>query len=155
MSRSRERVTAFDEVVDTRLERHRSPALDRVFYSLSSAADDGMLWHAIGIVEAVRRRQPLFALRFSAALGQSPQRRYLEWVAIFRESQRAALFSDDFIAQLPESDPLAFIATAWKRVGRRDAVTAASLTDLVTYLPCDLMTKVDVASMNSKNVRAE
>jgi asparagine synthase (glutamine-hydrolysing) len=29
----------------------------------------------------------------------------------------------------------------------RDAVTAASLTDLVTYLPCDLMTKVDIASM--------
>jgi asparagine synthase (glutamine-hydrolysing) len=26
-------------------------------------------------------------------------------------------------------------------------VTAASLVDLVTYLPCDLMTKVDIASM--------
>ena len=43
MSGFGERVTAFDEAVDKRLERYRSPALDRVFYSLSSAADHGML----------------------------------------------------------------------------------------------------------------
>jgi asparagine synthase (glutamine-hydrolysing) len=29
----------------------------------------------------------------------------------------------------------------------RDAITTASLADLITYLPCDLMTKVDIASM--------
>jgi asparagine synthase (glutamine-hydrolysing) len=87
------------------------------------------------------------ALRFSAALGQTPQRRYLEWIAIFREAQRAALYTDEFIAELPKSDPLAFIATQWNKAKARDPVTAASLTDLVTYLPCDLMTKVDIASM--------
>jgi asparagine synthase (glutamine-hydrolysing) len=87
------------------------------------------------------------ALRFSAALGQSPQRRYLEWIAIFREAQRAGLYTDDFIGQLPGSDPLAFLATRWRLAKDRDPVTAASLTDLTTYLPCDLMTKVDIASM--------
>ena len=33
------------------------------------------------------------------------------------------------------------------RAAGRDPVTAVSLADLVTYLPCDLMTKVDIASM--------
>ena len=33
------------------------------------------------------------------------------------------------------------------RSAGRDPVTAASLADLVTYLPCDLLTKVDIASM--------
>jgi undecaprenyl-diphosphatase len=64
-----ERVQALDEAVDKWLEPRRSPALDRLFYGLSSAADHGMLWHAVGALRAVRRREPRYALRFSAALG--------------------------------------------------------------------------------------
>lgn len=104
------------------------------------------LWHKLPTGKRDRsfwRR----ALRFSTAVGNTPQRRYLEWIAIFREAQRAALYSDEFVAQLPDSDPLAFIAANWAKAKSRDPVLAASLTDLVTYLPCDLMTKVDIASM--------
>ncbi len=85
--------------------------------------------------------------RFSEALSLSPARRYLDWISIFNESRRAALYSDEFLAELPDSDPFAFLNSAWKKMKGRDAVTTASLTDLVTYLPCDLMTKVDIASM--------
>jgi len=85
--------------------------------------------------------------RFSEALGYAPQRRYLEWIAIFNESRRAGLYTDEFVSGLKNSDPATFVGSAWKQVGKRDAVTAVSLTDLVTYLPCDLMTKVDIASM--------
>jgi asparagine synthase (glutamine-hydrolysing) len=85
--------------------------------------------------------------RFSEFLGKTPQRRYLEWIAIFNESRRAALYRDDFVERLPNSDPFSFLGNAWARAASRDVVTGASLADLTTYLPCDLMTKVDIASM--------
>lgn len=87
------------------------------------------------------------AKRFSEALGMSPLRRYLDWISIFNEARRAELYTDDFLASLPNSDPASFLSTAYARAQRRDPITAIALTDLVTYLPCDLMTKVDIASM--------
>jgi asparagine synthase (glutamine-hydrolysing) len=85
--------------------------------------------------------------RFLEAFGQTPARRYLEWISIFHEAQRAELYSDDFLAALPDADPLDFLAAALAQSQGRDPVTAASLADLATYLPCDLMRKVDTASM--------
>ena len=85
--------------------------------------------------------------RFAEVLSMPAERRYLEWVCVFNESRRAELYTDEFVAQLPDRDPFEFLGAAYQRVRSRDAVTAASLVDLMTYLPCDLMTKVDIASM--------
>ena len=64
-----ERVARFDEAVEKWLEPRRTPMLDHLFYSLSSAADHGMLWHGLGAARALRRRDARFAAKFSAALG--------------------------------------------------------------------------------------
>ncbi len=93
--------------------------------------------------KSVRRRLK----RFTEVLGQSPWRRYLGWIAIFNEARRAELYTEEFVQSLPNADPLEFLKSAATRSSGRDPVTATSLTDLVTYLPCDLMTKVDIASM--------
>jgi undecaprenyl-diphosphatase len=55
--------------VDDWVEHHRRPALDRVFYGLSSAADHSLLWVAIGAVrQTAGRGRPGSALRLSGVL---------------------------------------------------------------------------------------
>jgi asparagine synthase (glutamine-hydrolysing) len=85
--------------------------------------------------------------RFVEALGQSTVRRYLNWLQIFPESLRAELYNDSFFETLPDHDPIEFLEQSWAKTAGRDVVTRASLTDVLTYLPCDLMCKVDIASM--------
>ncbi|NNE01421.1 MAG: asparagine synthase (glutamine-hydrolyzing) [Pirellulaceae bacterium] len=85
--------------------------------------------------------------RFLEAIGQPAARRYLNWLQIFPESLRASLYTDDFVGQLPGDDPFEFLNSVWSRSEGRDIVTRASTSDILSYLPCDLCTKVDIASM--------
>jgi asparagine synthase (glutamine-hydrolysing) len=102
------------------------------------------LWQRLpgGRRSFIRRSQRLFA-----GLKRPMVRRYLDWIGIFDEASRAALYTDDFVSRLPGVDPAEFLNRAWQRSGKRDRVTAASLADLTTYLPSDLLVKVDIASM--------
>jgi asparagine synthase (glutamine-hydrolysing) len=88
--------------------------------------------------------------------------RYLSWICAFDESARAALYSPDLIAAIAatepaeaeseseaeaEADPARWLEHALAAASRRDPVTQAMVADLRTYLPCDLLVKVDMASM--------
>lgn len=85
--------------------------------------------------------------RFLIALQQPPQERYLRWVGIFDADLRAGLYTAEFQEQLHGADSYGFINAAYSGCVDRDFVTQTTCADVLTYLPCDILTKVDVASM--------
>jgi asparagine synthase (glutamine-hydrolysing) len=85
--------------------------------------------------------------RFIAALGQSPERRYLRWIGVFDDQLRRDVFTQEFRDSLGNFDAGQFILDAYEKAPGRDLVTRTTCVDVHTYLPCDILTKVDIASM--------
>ena len=70
MSEFSDAIDRLDEVVDEWWEQWRNqPLIDRVFFSASEAADFSLLWHALGVAQAVIEDDPKIAVGLSAALG--------------------------------------------------------------------------------------
>ena len=78
-------------------------------------------------------------------------------MSTFDEAGRVELYSENQLDWLAASDaagcdeldgdPAAVLASAFNLAWRRDPITRAMVSDLVTYLPGDLLVKVDLASM--------
>lgn len=97
---------------------------------------------------SVRQKSRLRQLkRFLSALRQTPERRYANWISIFDDSRRPSLLSVDFKNSLRGYDGASFLLDAYANCSEADFVHRTTCVDTETYLPCDILTKVDIASM--------
>ena len=85
--------------------------------------------------------------RLLLGLGLPPEFRYLNWIGILDEQRRHAIYSDELRNQLRDQHSAEFLLSAYELCPSRDFITRTTAADVLTYLPCDILTKVDIASM--------
>jgi asparagine synthase (glutamine-hydrolysing) len=105
---------------------------------------------------SARAKTPIRAVRrLFNGLGEPASRRYLGWMTSWPEPDRVRLYSEPFLEILAqagrgspgEADPASVLERAWGVSPQRDAASRAMIADMLTYLPGDLLHKVDMASM--------
>ncbi|HXH06222.1 MAG TPA: asparagine synthase (glutamine-hydrolyzing) [Vicinamibacterales bacterium] len=95
------------------------------------------------------------AARFLEAMRQDPIARYAMWVGYFDDGEKAALYSDD-LARATEGVPsLGWLRQTYAGTDATDFIDRTMAADLETYLPGDLLVKMDIATMaNSLEARS-
>ncbi len=96
------------------------------------------------------RRQDEWQLRHKT-LPPHQQRLFLQSVAVFNESQRAALYRPEHLACLPDADPFDLLRFAFHRILGQSAVHCFQLVDLATDVPGRQIAGL-TAGMSSGNI---
>jgi asparagine synthase (glutamine-hydrolysing) len=88
--------------------------------------------------------------RFLSAAELTDEERYFKWIAVIDNEQKEQLYTDTFRREIrSESDLIGL--TPWFNHAKREGlgiVDTVLLADTMTYLPNDLLVKVDIASMS-------
>lgn len=138
-------------------ERYRALALANMMDRIPAGPRGvlgGAIARALPSKTAVKSRMRKVK-RWLEGMVEPPETRYLQWIAYFPEAQRLALYSEEWLEALAEAararpdqaDPNSFLTRAYGAAPHRDPVTRTTITDMLSYLPCDLLVKVDMASM--------
>jgi asparagine synthase (glutamine-hydrolysing) len=85
--------------------------------------------------------------RFLRAIGDPPERRYTRWVSHFDADLKAELCTEEFRKQAEHADSEALLLEQFQESDAPDFVDETLDVDVNTYLPDDLLVKVDVATM--------
>jgi asparagine synthase (glutamine-hydrolysing) len=130
-------------------ERYAAMRWAESYHRLPAVLRESVLEQAVGLlpISQTRRSRIRDAKRFLQVASLPRVERYLRWVSVFDPTAKQALYSDDFKQQTSSAQSAELLAPWFAQANGAGIVDAALLTDIMTYLPNDLLVKVDIATM--------
>ena len=103
----------------------------------------------------LRRTRVRDLQRFVMAANLPRNERYYYWMCNIKDRFKAELYTDSFKQQVSGNDAFGVLDQWYKKANGTGMLDSTLLTDQMTYLPNDLLVKVDIASMaNSLEARS-
>jgi asparagine synthase (glutamine-hydrolysing) len=87
------------------------------------------------------------ARRMAGALALDPIERYSTYVSLHGADQRAALYTPEYADLVGPVDALDVLRDPWEAASGEDVLDRLLEVDTLTYLPDDLIAKIDIATM--------
>jgi asparagine synthase (glutamine-hydrolysing) len=130
-------------------ERYAAMQLAERYHRLPRLLREGLIRRAVELVPSPdeQRNRVRRVKRFLNAASLPKVERYLRWVSVFDAGAQAELYSEDFRRQTLSLRSADFLEPWFVRANGAGVVDASLLADTMTYLPNDLLVKVDIASM--------
>ncbi|HEX3559033.1 MAG TPA: asparagine synthase (glutamine-hydrolyzing) [Pyrinomonadaceae bacterium] len=130
-------------------ERYAAMRLSETYRRLPGVLREQVIRNAVGLLPAseLKRSRVRSLKRFLQAASLPPVERYLRWVSVFDTRAKQELYTEEFRGEMSGRDARQWLAPWFARANGAGVVDASLLTDTMTYLPNDLLVKVDIASM--------
>ena len=130
-------------------ERYAAMRLAERYHRIPSVLRETVMRQAIALIPSseTKRGRVRDLKRFIQAASLPKVERYLRWVSVFDAEAKQDLYSADFLRQTQSVSATGMLAPWFARANGSGIVDAALLTDIMTYLPNDLLVKVDIATM--------
>ena len=93
--------------------------------------------------------------KFMESLSYPREQRYTRWISVFDNDRKDKLYTPSFKEAVKGIDSFDYLIGNFKNSGSEDFLDSTLLTDIMTYLPGDLLVKMDIATMaNSLEARS-
>jgi asparagine synthase (glutamine-hydrolysing) len=138
-------------------QRYAAMQLAEKYRRIPALLRDGVMRQAIDFLpsDETKRSRLRDVKRFVEAASLPKAERYLRWVSTFDRQAKLDLYTENFKRETHANSGASIIDPWFARANGSGIVDAVLLADIMTYLPNDLLVKVDIATMaNSLEARS-